>query len=389
MRRVLSLACAAAFAAVIAALVATVVFPPDHHYDFSLRMNELSCVRQRVNPYDVWHGDVQLKPYYPNTHKGAVPDGCSKQVNAYVPWAYAGMFPISLLPEGVNWCVYCLLMFMALGGIVAFVSRHAVPAMGALVVVAYLLFANMSVGNFSIFVLFGAVLTAWGLQRRSDVLAGVGFALAMVKPQLGLLLAVPLLVRRRFVACAVAAGICLALTFIVSVWLRTPVVDLLLQGPAANTEFFRGCGTWPTFFCGHLSVEVDILIGLLVGLVTCLALTWLVRKGDDWYVLLMPAAICACSWSYANNYCQVMGWFLMFVIVRELMTRPRSKALWVLFALAAFSLSRWVLAWHGACCFMGWRFPLSEYVFRCLDSLNSTLSIAVAAAFCVWKRDPA
>ena len=58
--------------------------------------------------------------------------------------------------------------------------------------------------------------------------------------------------------------------------------------------------------------------------------------------------------------------------------------------LAAFFLSRWFLAWHGLCAFAGWRLPMSEYAFRCVDSLNSTASLVLAAVFCVWKgRQPA
>ena len=55
-------------------------------------------------------------------------------------------------------------------------------------------------------------------------------------------------------------------------------------------------------------------------------------------------------------------------------------------ALAACSLSRGFLAWHGLVAFAGWTFPLSDYAFRCWDSLNSTLSLGLAAALCVWLR---
>ena len=392
MSKALSIACLLALAVLGVALTLTCIRPPDGHYDFNLRMNELACVRQGVNPYTVWHGDVELKPFYANTHKGPVPDGCSRQVNAYAPWAYVYMLPVSLLPEGAEWTVYCLLMALCVVGIGALAAREGTSSTGwalvmamPILVIGYPLFANCSVGNFGVFVLFGAVLMAWALNRGLWWLAGFGWALAMVKPQLGLLFAIPLLLRGRFASCVVAGGICLAATVAMSVALKTPVVDLLLQGPAANTEFFHGCGTWPKFFCGAFGVEHDILIGMGVGAVVCFALTWAVRRDVDWFVLLMPAAICGCSWTYASNYCQAMGWFLAFVLVRELVRNPRSKFLWVMLGLSAFALSRWLLAWHGLCNFAGWRFPMSEYAFRCVDSLNSTASLVLAAVFCAWK----
>ena len=90
-------------------------------------------------------------------------------------------------------------------------------------------------------------------------------------------------------------------------------------------------------------------------------------------------------WTYTQAYCHAMGWFLAFVLVRELVRNPRSKFLWTMLVLAAFFLSRWFLAWHGLCAFAGWRFPMSEYAFRCVDSLNSTASLVLAAVFCIWK----
>ena len=392
MSKALSIACLLALAVLGMALTLTCIRPPDGHYDFNLRMNELVCVRQGVNPYAVWHGDVKLKPFYANTHKGPVPEGCTKQVNAYAPWAYVYMLPISLLPAGAEWSVYCLLIALCVVGVGALAAREDTSNAGwalvtavPLLVIGYPLFASCSVGNFGVFALFGAVLMAWALNRGLWWLAGLGWALAMVKPQLGLLFAIPLLLRGRFAACVVAGGVCLAATFAMSVALKTSVVDLLLQGPAANTEFFHGCGTWPKFLCETFGVEYDILIGMGVGAIVCVVLTWMIRKELDWFILLMPAAICGCCWTYASNYCQVMGWFLAFVLVRELVRKPQSKSLWTMLVLAALVLSRWFLAWHGLCAFAGWRFPMSEYAFRCVDSLNSTASLVLAASFCVWK----
>ena len=355
-------------------------------------MNELVCVRQGVNPYAVWHGDVELKPFYANTHKGTVPDGCTKQVNAYAPWAYVYMLPVSLLPDCVEWAFYCLLMAICVIGCVLLSMREkmwrledGLAAVTSLVIVGYPLFANCSVGNFGVFVLFGAVLMAWSLNNGVSWLAGLGWALAMVKPQLGLLFAIPLLMRNRLVTCVWAGGICFFATVVMSVVLQTPIVDLLLQGPAANTEFFQGCGTWPRFLCGRIGVESDILVGMGVGSLVCFVLTWLVRKESDWFINLLPAAVCGCSWTYASNYCQIMGWFLSFAIARELLRKPQSKFLWAMMTLSVFCISRWFLAWHGLCCFAGWRFPMSEYAFRCVDSLNSTASLVIAAMFCAFK----
>lgn len=374
----------------------TCVRSPAGHCDFSLRMNEVECLRLGVNPFDVWHEDVVLPPYCSSAPRKPVPPGCTENVNAYSPWGYTLMLPFSFMPRPVAWTLYCMLMGIL--EIVVFLVAYRVQsadisrsdrlltASVPLVVVSYLLWSNAAVGNFAVLVLAASVLMTVFLSRRRDALAGVCWALAMIKPQSAILFAVPLLLRRRWLSVAVAAGICLGLSIVPMAMCNASIFNLLLQGPAANAELFQGCGTYPRFLLGTFAPNVEIPVGLTVGLVLCCIMTWMLRDEEDWFVLLMPAAVCAASWTYTQAYSHAMCWFCVFVILRELVPRPRSKFLWGMLAVAVFSLSRWFLAWHGVCGFIGWTFPMSEYAFRCLDSLNSTLSLSIALVFCAWKR---
>lgn len=392
MKKVCIVCAAILVAGLVGVLALTCFSPPAGHYDFSLRMNELACVRQRINPYDVWSEKVSLPPYYPNTHEGAPPSGCSRQVNAYAPWEYVVMLPFSFVPEGVAWTVYCVLMGLSLLLLLALPWKgkaekcEFLPSAVALLAVAYPIWSNVSVGNFALPVLAASALLAWSLNREKDTLAGFCWAVAMLKPQIALIFAIPLLMRRRWRTVFVAGAACLLLSVVAAVTCRASVVDMLLQGPSANTGFFFGCGTWPYFLCSPETVDGDIRAGLLVGAAVCAALTALVRREKDWFVFLMPAAIASCCWTYTQAYSHAMGWFVAFALVRTLLRHPQSRFLWALAALAVCSLSRGFLAWHGAVAFMGGAFPLSDYAFRCLDSLNSTLSLGLAAALCVHLR---
>lgn len=392
MKRAVIVCAAILVAGLVGVLALTCFSPPARHYDFSLRMNELACVRQRINPYDVWSEKVFLPPYYPNTHEGAPPSGCSRQVNAYAPWEYVVMLPFSFVPEGVAWTAYCgvmglsLLLLLALPWKGKAEDGEFLPSAVALLAVAYPIWSNVSVGNFALPVLAASALLAWSLNRGKDTLAGFCWAVAMLKPQIALIFALPLLMRRRWRTIFVAGAACLLLSVAAAILCRASVVDMLLQGPAANTGFFFGCGTWPYFLCSTETVDGDIRTGLLVGVGVCAALTALVRRERDWFVFLMPAAITSCCWTYTQAYSHAMGWFVAFALVRTLLRHPQSRVLWVLSALTACSLSRGFLAWHGVVAFMEGTFPLSDYAFRCLDSLNSTLSLGLAAALCVWLR---
>ena len=79
------------------------------------------------------------------------------------------------------------------------------------------------------------------------------------------------------------------------------------------------------------------------------------------------------------------GWFLVHVVVRDLLERPKSAALRLMLALSVVSCLRLPLALHGLCGTLGWTYPLSEYAFRCVDSLNSTLTLSLAFVYCCWK----
>lgn len=387
MRKSLVVAATVSLLALAVALVVTCIWSPTGHYDFSLRLSEVACVRQRVNPYDVWRGAVDLPPYYPNTHVGEPPSGCTNPVNAYAPWAYVVMLPLSFLSEEGAWAAYCVLMGLAFA-LLLWLPRRTVtedPFLQAVIpalIVAYPIWSNTAVGNFALIVLSASVTMAWALNRGHDALAGVSWAVVMLKPQIGLVFAIPLLMRRKWTVLFVAGGLCLLLSLAAAAICRTSVVDMLLQGPAANTSFFFGCGTWPRFLCGAIPSDGDILAGLAVGALVCTAMTWRMRKERDWFVFLMPAAITSCCWTYTQAYSHAMGWFVAFVLVRTLLRAPSSRPLWCLAALSGLSLSRAFLAAHGLCAFVGWPFPLSDYAFRCVDSLNSTLSLVLAAILC-------
>ena len=398
MKRSLAFLFLAAFVLCTALMVAVCVRSPNGWCDFNLRMNELACLRQGVDPFSVWHEDVVLPPYCSSLPKRPVPVGCTEHVNAYVPWAYALMLPLSFPPREIAWVLYSLLMGVALLLTVRLEGLFAgdeldradrlLTAAVPLVMVSYLLWSNAAVGNFALFVLAASVLMAWCLSRGHDVMAGFCWAVAMLKPQSALLFAVPLLMRKKWTTCIVAASSCLALSLVPMFFCGTSLLALLREGPAANAELFLGCGTYPHFLLGMLGNDVEIGIGLAVGTLLCVAMTGCIRRERDWLTLLMPAAICGASWTYTQAYSHAMGWFVAFVIVRDLVRHPRSKFLWTLMALSLFVLTRWFLAWHGLSAVVGLNFPMSEYAFRCVDSLNSTASLAIAFAYCVWKGRP-
>lgn len=382
-------------ALLISIMAVTCIFPPAGRIDFNLRINEIECLLKGVNPFSVWSEEVRLHPYVSNIPRGPQPDGCTKMVNAYAPWEYSYMMVFALLPRNLAWFIYSLLMLVASFFVIKTTKGFSDPKFGDVdntivslvpfIVVSYLLWSNVSVGNFAVFVLLFSILVARFLARDNQVLAGVCWALAMVKPQSAILLAIPLLMRKKFLACFVAVTVCVAASLFPAYLCKASLLELLMQGPAANAELFKGSGTWPLVVCGYFSNSADILIGLLIGILLCVYMTWRLRDEDDYLIYIMPACVVAASWTYTQVYGHAMCYLLVYAILKDLLDNPDSKLLRALCACSVFVLSRGFLAYRGLCAYMGFTFPFPEYVFRSIDSLNTTATLVIALIYVTFK----
>ena len=364
-------------------------------YDFTLRMNEVECLRRGVNPFLVWNEDVELSPYISTVpKKDSYDKRFCEPINAYTPWAYSLALPLSFLPRDAQWLVYYAFMFLCVG-VVFFCGYKAgasirgsawdgiMTASVPIVLSFYPIWSNFSLGNYSVVILAALALMAYFLDRGRDALAGLCWAVAMIKPQMALLFAVPLLWRRKFLTCAVAAGACIALAVPPALMCGSSPIDLVLQAPAASAHAFNGCGTYPYFLCGFLERSTEICCGLLVGVVACVAMTWLVKDRRDWLAFLMPAAVCSMSWTYSQMFTYALGWFAFAVMALELAKGRRGKGLLFLCVVSAVILSR---AGRIAQCVLmavvGDRFSISPRMFFNIDTVNSLLALVVAFVLC-------
>lgn len=377
-------------------------------YDFSLRMTEIKCLKSGVNPFDVWHGDKILPPYKPNHMPKVEGPEFTEEINAYAPWEYTFMMPLEALSRTLAWIVYFVLMMVSL--IIVFGigfsfgraihgSREEGLIIGAvpLLMVAYPSWSNICIGNFSVIVLAATALMAVCLERGRDVAAGFCWAIAMIKPQLGLAFAIPLLLRRKVLTCAVAALVCGLATIPPSLLCDTSPITLVLQAPAANTFMFHGCGTWPYVLCGLLG-GADLLIALAVGAAACFVMIRIMPADINWFVYLMPAAVCSTTWTYASTYGHVMEWFFFFVLAVEIVENPKSRMLRCVFLVSGISATRLYNAWHGFTSAFSGAFPalaIPDVIHWHVDSLVSSLDLLLAFMLCVilchrhsWKEDP-
>ena len=366
--------------------------------DFSLRMNEVACLADGVDPFDVWSQKVLKFPYYPLTSPELRSADRWAQINAYTPWEYSVVMPLLLVPRQLAWFGFYLSMLVCVGVLMfcayrkerevgGFWDAVLVAALPMLVVI-HPLFTNLCVGNWTLHILLAIMGMVFFLNRGKDWQAGVCWAFAMIKPQLALLLAVPLLWRRKWKVCFVAASVCVLASVPAMFLTGKSFIALVREAPAASAHAFFGCGTLPYPLFRLLPVEMGGALGMIGGLLACVVLTWLVRTRTDWAFFLLPAVVCSLSWTYAPQYSQLFGWLLLVCFSVELLRHPRSPFLYILIPFLLLSVSRIYRCLYGVATIYGIRglgwFRQAEELRRTIDSFNSSLTLVVAIVFCIW-----
>jgi len=360
--------------------------------DFDLRVNEIACVLDGVDPYDVWSGKVTHPPYYPDVRPGMRSEEFTRRVNAYPPWAYTFGLPLALLPQWTAWYLYFAFHFLALIGLGLVGYRYAKAELGhacdvrlaaivPLLMVVFALGSCFQSGNYPIVVLAATLGLVWCLDRGHDVLAGLCWALAMIKPQMALLYAVPLLFRRKFLVCAVAAATCLVASVPPALLCHKGIVELIVNGVAGPACGFNGCGTCPLFLLPALGQTACVVTGLVVGAALCGWLTWKTPSREGWLVYLAPAVYIATAWTYSQLYSSLVSVIPLWLIVIALIRKPRSRALWAVFALAALFMPRAYTFCHGFTMLFPGQLGYSWYLHGVLDSLNSLLGLVPVVWF--------
>lgn len=398
-KKTLSIASATATLLAIVALVVYTLFPkPKVGGDFILRMNEIKCMMDGVNPYDVWHGDVDHPPFYSfsNPSENAAERGYTRPLNAYPPYAYTFALPLGVLADRPSAIIYFALMVLstALLAIAGFrYARTRLPnSPDALLATAiplclltFVFISNCQSWNYPLPLMACALVLFWALDRKHDVLAGFCWALIMIKPQMGLLLAIPLLLRRKFLTCAVAASTCILASIPPAVICKTSPITMLAEAVHGSSWAFIGCGTFPFCLCSLTGNTIGSFAGLAIGAIVAFLLTRRIDRDADWLAYCMPAMFISTVWSYAQLYCSIFSWPFFLLLTIALIRNPKSRTLWLIFIATAIFVSRAYTFYHGLSMLFSDKIGYSMELHGHLDSINSLLSLIVVVAFTVTQ----
>lgn len=284
-------------------------------WDFDLRRNEIACAHEGTDPFDVWERIVESDHFCgftrPDKHIERVEGklyGDKLPVHAYPAWHMALFWWYGWVPKWVCASVMGGLYALCLLLVVRWCAARLAGSPGngpenALFLLAAFLYPLGGICwtmNYGVLLLACILLMCSALDRGRDALAGVVYSVAMVKPQVGLLLAVPLLVGRKFKTLAVAAVICVAETLFVAWKLGKPPWKLLMQIPAIGAPYEKG------IFAEVAGKAVGGAAGPLAAMAVFAGLAavgcWMVRKAPETWVRFVPALAVVPFWTYSQYH---------------------------------------------------------------------------------------
>lgn len=291
-------------------LVLCSVFGSDlcYFYDFQLRYNEARCILSGVDPFLVWNGTVAHAEYVPFKIDFVA---AHNYIHAYPPWEYSLFLPLALLPKTVALGVYlaieasaCFCMFYCAyrtfsgrGG-----SFAGIVGLAIAFLTCYAVFDCLIFGNYGILIAAAIFLMAHFLQKGRQFAAGLCWAFMMVKPQIGLLFAVPVLIGRRYRVLAVAVSACLLTSVLPAVLCGRSPVSMIMSVLDYGRDYNVGGFVHNVFFDPSwvpgldLSPAVGLGCNVAIGIGLCVYLSFRFRNYDDWTLRLLPASVLCILW---------------------------------------------------------------------------------------------
>jgi hypothetical protein len=170
----------------------------------------------------------------------------------------------------------------------------------------------LAMGNYGAINTLLIVLLVMSLTAGHDILAGIVWAFLMIKPQIGLLFAIPILMKRRFITAGVAVAVCIICSIPPCLMCGKTPVEMILEVPRGCAFIAEEAGTVLIPACVfrmlHGKVPYAVLSGISmsIGTAICFVLTWRLRKASSLLVFFAPAIVCSLIWNYYKPHDRVM-----------------------------------------------------------------------------------
>lgn len=315
--------------------------------DLELRYNEVRCAHQGVNSFKIWNHDITLPGFAPASRpdKETIGHKDDARVHAYPPWHVTMFWFYGWLSKEVCFS----LMSVVFGFCLCFIcyesarlAREHFKAWGyitafSLTLIAYnvsicFLALNYSVLILAMFFLMNRMLST----RRGDILAGLAWAVMMIKPQIGLLFVWPLFWKKHYLTIATAISICIAATFGVSILVHESMLDLILQIPKIGQPYVQVSSELLQFIAityAKIPFLVQAILFFAVGIAT-----WSLRK-QSFLICCVPVMLMIPIWTYSIPFDWAILLPAFILLIGRMSVQPKLDALSVMSILYAASMT--------------------------------------------------
>ncbi len=345
-------------------------FPKLTFFDLQLRLNELQCLRQGIDPFDVWSERIELPGYtrlLHMVHKTAILADGTRVVHGYTPWQYTLLLPFTRLPEAWIRNGFFVGGILLAAQLLLTVCRRAraggVQGLDLFFTAALVFSWSLAIALCLCVLNYGILIAALAgglirsLERRRDVLAGACWALMMIKPQIAILFFWPLFFGRRWITIGTAIALCLAASFPPGWLCGKSGFALILEAKDLVTPYASSFRTAPFVKLFGETIGIHALKGLFFLL--CGGICWRLRDVKQWYVRFIPCAILSGLWMYSQMHDWIICWVaILFLSIQAFGTEDSGWGLKRISRLLlggaigstlAFSVWFWcfrVLEWH-------------------------------------------
>ncbi len=325
--------------------------------DLNIRYNEINCAHEGIDPFDIFERKIESEKYRglgrPDMPQ-APEDDHRKSVHTYPPWHMAVFWWYGFTPHHVCIAIYAILNAVSLVWVCKWASAHlqkqdridsVADHLFLLAMILYPFCSIFRMMNYGLLLTGCTFLMFFFLDRKQEVAAGIVFSLVMIKPQVGVLLLIPLFINKYYKVVAIAGAICILETLFTSWKLDKSPIELILQIPRIGAPFPKG-------FFAEIAMKIfgpfgqHVVMGAFIGLAA--AGCYFVRNARELWVRFIPAIAVVPFWTYSKNH----DWFILLpcfiYLLNDKQKHPRLYELcfWsmILWSVVSFSHSiEWYL----------------------------------------------
>jgi len=284
-------------------------------YDLTLRHNEIECIRTGVDPFDIFERTISSKEYRGifRPDKPEEPQDDRKIVHSYPAWHMAFFWWNNFVSRNICIVIMLFVNICSLVWVCRWLAKkyqrsdtvHLVQdILFLLVMMLFPFFFVFEALNYGLLLTGCLLLLFLALQSKYEILAGIAYAFIMIKPQIGVVLLLPLFLNKWYKTIAVAAAICVAGTLFTAGELNKSPLELILQIPSIGAPFYKGFfSSLAIMTFGDAGEFVSMGVFILIAAAGC----YFVRNAEEIWMRFLPALAIIPFWTYSLQY----DWFIV------------------------------------------------------------------------------